>query len=330
MKRRDFIVWAAGTAAWPVVTWAQQPAKIPRIGILHSGPKEFVSGATFDGFRRGLSEFGYVEGRNIALEIRGADDQYDRHATLAKELVELKVDLIVAINTPSGRAAQQATSTIPIVVPFMIDPVGDGLVASLGRPGGNITGSTYLGTELVPKCLELLKEALPKHTRVAGLWHPDTYGKLAAQDLLTQAEAASRTLGLQLQLVAVRGPEGFESAFSTMIDGSAEALFVFASPMLFRHRGTIIDFATRHRLPSVFPFKESVVDGGLISYGANLLNLVRRSAGYVDKILKGAKPADLPVQQPTVFELVVNLKTAKALGITVPESILMRADEIIQ
>jgi len=228
------------------------------------------------------------------------------------------------------RAAQQATTTIPIVAGAMGDPVGDGLVASLARPGGNITGLTFLGPELVPKRLGLLKEALPKVTRVAALWHPGAFGERTTRDMLKGTEAAARALGVQLQLVEVRGPDELDRAFSTMAKERADALIVFPSTMLFNERRRIVALAAKHRLPSMFNNRESVELGGLISYGASITDLIRRAATYVDKILKGAKPADLPVEQATKFEFVINLRTAKALGLTIPQSLLLRADELIQ
>jgi putative ABC transport system substrate-binding protein len=240
------------------------------------------------------------------------------------------VNLIVAGATPAARAAQQATTTIPIVATAMGDPVGDGLVASLARPGGNITGTTFLGPELVPKRLELLKEALPKATRVAALLHPGAFGARTMIDMVKDTETAARTLGVQLQLVEVRGPDEFDHAFSTMARERADALIVFASVMLFREGRRIATLAAKNRVPSMFNNRESVELGGLISYGVSLTDLNRRAGTYVDKILKGAKPADLPVEQPSKFELVINLKTAKALGLTIPPSLLQRADEVIQ
>ncbi len=283
-----------------------------------------------EAFRQGLRERGYVEGQNIVIEYRSADGKIERFARLATELVRLKVDLIVAGNTPMARAAQQATTTIPIVAGAMGDPVGDGLVASLSRPGGNITGLTFLGPELVPKRLGLLKEAIPRISRVAALWHPGAFGERTTQDMLKETDAAARSLGVHLQLVEVRGPNELDRAFSTMTKERGEALMMFPSTMLFNERRRIVDLAAKSRLPAMYPARQFVELGGLISYGASLTDLTRRAAIYVDKILKGAKPADLPVEQPSKFELVINLKTAKALGLTIPPSLLGRADEVIQ
>jgi putative tryptophan/tyrosine transport system substrate-binding protein len=308
-----------------------QPPKVARLGYLVTGSLESPEvRARRDAFRTGLRELGYVEGQNIVIEYRGAEGKIERLRGLATELTRLKVDLIMAVATPAARAAQQATSAIPIVATAMGDPVRDGLVASLARPGGNVTGTTFLGPELVPKRLELLKQALPRVSRVAGLWHPGAFSEGTMRDMLKETEAAARTLGVQLQLVAVRGPDEFDRAFSTMISERAEALLVFPSTMLFAEGKRIVDLAAKHRLPSMFNAREFVDLGGLIAYGASLSDLNRRAATYVDKILKGAKPADLPVEQPTKFELVVNLKTAKALGLTIPQSLVLRADEVIQ
>ena len=332
MDRRKFTATVASTllaAMHPVK--AQQAANAARIGYLATGSLEAPEmRAGLEAFRQGLRELGYVEGRNILIEYRAADGKIDRLPALATELVRLKVDLIVAGATPPARAAQQATTTIPVVAVAMGDPVRDGLVASLARPGANITGSTFLGPELVPKRLALLKEALPNVSRVAALWHPGAFGERTSQDMLKETEAAARTLGVQLQLVGVRRADEFDRAFAAMMNERAHALIVFPSPMLFGERRRIVALATKHRLPSMFNAREFVELGGLIGYGASITDLNRRAAIYIDKILKGAKPADLPVEQPTKFELVINLKTAKDLGITFPQAVLLRADEVIQ
>jgi putative ABC transport system substrate-binding protein len=329
VRRRDFITILSGAGvAWPLVARAQQPTKIARIGFLATSSPETM--ITSNAFRQGLRELGYVEGTNILVEYRTADGKIERFPELLSELIRLNVDVIVAPNTPAARAAQLATTTIPIVVQVMGDPVGDGLVSSLPRPGGNITGLTFLGPELVPKRLALLKEALPLASRVAALWHPGAYGDRTMSEMMRETEAAARTLGVQLRLVGVQGPDELERAFSTMTRERAEALIVFPSPMLFGERRHIVDLAAKHRLASMAMGREFVELGGLIAYGASISDLSRRSATYVDKILKGAKPADLPVEQPTKFELVINLKTAKALGITIPPSLLARADDVIE
>jgi putative tryptophan/tyrosine transport system substrate-binding protein len=326
MRRREFIALVGGAAAWPFVTSAQQ-AKVPRIGYLVTGSLE---SPVVDAFRQGLHERGYVEGQNIFIEFRAADGELERFPALASELVRLKVDVIVAPNTPAARAVQQATTTTPIVVPVMGDPVRDGLVASLARPGGNITGLTFLGPELVPKRLALLKQALPTVSRVAALWHPGAYGERTMSDMMKETEAAARTLGVDLRLVAVQSPDELDRAFSTIGGERADALIVFPSPMLFVERRRIVELTAKHRLPSMAMGREFVELGGLMSYGASIADLSRRGATYVDKIIKGAKPADLPVEQPTKFELLVNLKTARELGLTIRRDFLLLADEVIE
>ena len=264
------------------------------------------------------------------VEYRAADGKLERLSGLASELSRLKVDLIVAGATPGTRAAQQATSTIPIVGVNMGDPVRDGFVASLAKPGGNITGTTFLGPELVPKRLELLRQALPGASRVAILWHPGAFGEHTMRDMLKEAEASAQALGLRLRLVEVREPAELDRAFSTVARERPDALFVFPSAMLFGERRRLVGLAAKHRVPLLGNAREYALLGGLIAYGASIPDAARRSASYVDKILKGARPGDLPVEQPTKFELVINMKTAKALGLTIPSAVLARADEIIQ
>jgi ABC-type uncharacterized transport system substrate-binding protein len=332
MRRREFITLLGSAAVtWPFAICAQQGAKVARIGLMLTPPLESPEArAAVDSFRQGLRERGYVEGQNIVIEYRSADGNIERFAEQAMELVRLDLDLIVASNTPAARAARKATITIPIVAPVMGDPVGDGLVASLARPGGNITGMTFLGPELSAKRLELLKQALPAMSRVATLWHPDVFSERTTHEMLTTMEAGAGSLGVQLQLVEVRGVGEFDRAFLAMTREHADALIVFPSPMLFSERRRIVDLATRHRLPSMSVAREFVELGGLMAYGASINELYRRAGGYVDKILQGNKPADLPVEQPTKFELVINLKTAKTLGITVPLSLQVAADEVIE
>ena len=331
MRRRKFLgVLCGAAAAWPLAARAPA-AKVARIGYLLTGALEAPeTRVNRNVFRQGLNELGYIEGRNIVIEYRSADGKIERLPALATELIGLKVDLIVALATPAGRAAQQATTTIPVVVTAMGDPVRDGLVASLARPGGNITGTTFLGPELVPKRLALLRELLPTISRVAVLWHPGAFSEPTTREMLNEVAEAASALGLQLQLVEVRSADEVDHAFTTMVGARAEALFQFPSTMLFNERRRIVDLAARHRLPAMFNAREFVQLGGLISYGANLAELNRRSAAYVDKILKGAQPSDLPVEQPTKFDLFINLKTAKALGLTVPDRLLVGADEVIE
>jgi putative tryptophan/tyrosine transport system substrate-binding protein len=331
MRRREFVTLLGGAAAWPGAARGQPGAKVARIGYLVTASLESPEGrAMADAFRQGLRERGYVEGQSIIIEYRSADGRIERFPELANELASLNLDLILAPNTPAARAAQRATTTIPIVVPVMGDPVADGLVASLAHPGGNITGLTFLGPELVSKRLGLLKQALPNASRVAALWHSGAYGERTTREMLQATDAAARTLAVELQLVEVRGVDEFNRAFSAMTGNRADALIVLPSPLLFNERKNIVDLAMKHRLPSISMAREFAELGGLMAYGASLTDLQRRSATYVDKILKGAKPADLPVEQPTKFEFVINLKTAKALGLTIAESFQLLADEVIE
>jgi putative ABC transport system substrate-binding protein len=309
---------------------AQQSARVPRIGLLMTGALGSAeTKASLDAVRQGLREHGYVEGQNIQIEYRSADGNIERFPGLATELASLKVDLIVAGATPAGRAAKAATATIPIIVMAMGDPVGDGLVASLARPGGNLTGTTFLGPALVPKHLALLKEALPRATLIAILWQPDAFADSTMRDLVKEAEAAARTLRVQLRFVEIRRPEELNSAFSTIVRVHPDTLLVFPGTMLFNERARIVALAAKHGLPSVFNNRQAVELGGLMSYGTSIPELLRRTGTYIDKILKGARPADLPIEQPTKFELLINLTTAKALGVTVPHSLLLRADQLI-
>jgi ABC-type uncharacterized transport system substrate-binding protein len=322
MRRREFLSVLAGTAAWPIAARAQQAPKIPRIGLLVSGSLEKPDvRVVFDIIRQAFAELGYVAGRNIVFEPRGTNGTIDQLPAVASELVNLKVDVIVAVATAAGRAAQHATSVIPIVVGSMGDPVQDGLVASLSRPGGNITGTTFLGPELVTKRLALLKELMPAMSEVAVLWHPGAFSEQTTAGMLKQVTDTADE---------VRSPDEFERAFSDMAKAHADALFEFPSPMLFQERKRIVDLAAKYRLPAMYNAREFVEDGGLISYGANIPELNRRTAIYADKILKGAKPSDLPVEQPTKFELAVNRTTAKTLGIDVPPALLATADAVIE
>jgi putative ABC transport system substrate-binding protein len=278
----------------------------------------------------GLRELGWIEGQNIAVEYRWAANREDQLPALAAELVRLRVDVIVTSSTPAAQAAKRATSTIPIVVTFAADPVGSGLVASLARPGGNITGLTTLARGLVAKRLELLKAVASGSTRMAVLWQPGALGERAMRDMVEETQVAGRTLGLQLRFVEARRPDDFEQAFSAMREAGVGGLLIFPNPMLFEARGSIVAHAAKSRLPAVYPWREAASVGGLMSYATNFPDMYRRAATYVDKILKGAKPADLPIEQPTTFELVINLKTAKALGLVIPPSLLQRADQAIE
>jgi putative ABC transport system substrate-binding protein len=316
------IILAIALLVTPLATEAQQVGRVPRIGILRSGspPDPFV-----EAFRQGLRELGYDEGRNISIEYRWAEGSDEQLPGLAADLVRVKVDLIVAGGS-QARVAKRATTTIPIVMPVSNDPVGQGIVESLARPGGNVTGLAFLSEGLPGKWLELLKEVLPGMSRVAVLWHPATE---AGQ--LRVAEAAARSLGLRLWTLKVQRSDDFERAFAEAHGNRAEGFIVLSSPFFYAHRTRLVELAAKHRMPTMYHQQEFVVgSGGLMSYGPNLRELFRRAATYVDKILKGAKPADLPVEQPTKFELVINLKTAKTLGLMIPASLLARADEIIE
>jgi putative ABC transport system substrate-binding protein len=326
VDRRAFLAGSALLLAAPLAAGAQQPAKSARIGFLSlsSGPTP-----TMD-ISLGLRELGWIEGQNLAIDYRWAAGRQDQLPALAAELVRRKVDIIVSSSTPAAFAAKRATTTIPIVATFVADPVGSGLVASLGRPGGNITGLTTLATGLVAKRLELLKSVVAGSNRMAVLWQPDVFSERTMRDMVEETEVAGRTLGLQLRFVEARRPNDFEQAFSAMKQAHVGGLLVFPGPMFFDERKSLVTHAAKSRLPAVYPWREAAGAGGLMSYSANFPDMYRRAAIYVDKILKGAKPADLPVEQPTTFELVINLKAAKAIGLTIPPSLLQRADQVIE
>jgi putative tryptophan/tyrosine transport system substrate-binding protein len=306
--------------------WAQQPKKVPRIGLLGVVSASAAEGR-IEAFRQGLRELGYVEGKNIVIEYRTAEGKLERLPALAAELVRLKVDVIVTRGPPPTRSAKEATSTIPIVMGSDIDPVGNGFVASLARPGGNITGLSALSPELSGKQLELLKEIIPKLSRVAVLGTSTIPG---SAQVLRETEAAARVFGVQLQYLEVRGPTDIEMAFRAASKGHADAVLVLPGPFTLSQRMQVVDLAVKSRLPAMYPQSEYVEDGGLMTYGPSINDLFRRAATYVDKILKGAKPADLPVEQPTKFEFVINLKAAKQIGLTIPPNVLARADKVIK
>jgi len=312
----------------PVAAEAQQAAKVPRIGFLgfNLAPNPHL----FEAFRQGLRDLGYVDGHTVVIEWRDAEGKPERLPALATELVALKVDVIVAPSTPAALAAKQATRTLPIVFIAGADPVTDGLVISLARPGGNVTGLSNLAPELVGKRLELLTQAIPGVSRIAVLWQPGGQGERTDKNMLKGADVAARVLGVRLQVLEVRGLADVDRALSDMTRARAGALTVLGSPMFFNERGRLVDLVAKNRLPAVYGPREFVDAGGLMAYGPNFPDMYRRAATYVDKILKGAKPGDLPVEQPTKFELVINMKTAKALGLTIPPSLLGRADELIQ
>ena len=320
------VVLALNLVLLPVVAAAQQPGRVPRIGYLVLSPLVDPPSAERAAFLDGLKELGYVAGQNIIIEYRSAAWSRELLPDLAAELVELKVDVIVAV-PGTADAARQTTKTIPIVVPAANDPVESGLVASLARPGGNITGTAVSTIDLAGKRLELLKEALPKLSRVAVLWSPPYE---AASLQWKETQAAARRLGLALQSLEVKDPKDFPGAFSAMTRKRPDALLTFVSPLTTAYRPIVVEFAMKHRLPTMFAVREDVGAGGLMSYAANVPHIFRRAAGYIDKILKGTKPGDLPIEQPTEFELVINMKTAKTLGLTIPQTLLLRADQVIE
>jgi putative ABC transport system substrate-binding protein len=325
--RRHVLVLVAGALAAPLASFAQQPTKIPRIGFLHPAPPGGVPGMRLEDFRDALHELGYVEGKNVQLEVRWGNGEFERLPALAAELVQLKVDVIVAAASPSVLAARKATSTIPIVMPVSSDPVGDGLVASLAHPGGNITGLSMMAPELGEKRLQLLRETFPEASRVvAVLWNPAYAGMRARFE---QTRVAAPKLGLTVRSVEVRDTRELDVAFEAVVREHPEAL-VLSDPFTLSQRARIVEFAAEHRLPAIYESSDFVDVGGLMSFGPNISSLYRRAAAYVDKILKGAKPGDLPIEQPTKFELVLNMKTAKALGISFPASVLLRADKLIE
>ena len=329
MDRRAFLSTMVGSLlAAPLAVEAQQAAKIARIGYL--APNLAADPHLSEAFRQGLRDLGYVEGRNVVIEYRDAERKYERLPALAAELVALKVDVILAPNTVTALAAKQATKSIPIVFAGTTDPVASGLVTSLARPGGNVTGSSNLNSELVGKCLELLKQAVPGVSRVAVLWQPGAVDEHTEKDRLKRAEVAARALGMRLHFVEARGPADFDRAFSDMTRARVGALTVLTSVMFLNERKRFVNLAAKSRLLAVYSAREFVNDGGLMAYGPDRADLYRRAATYVDSILKGTKPGDLPVEQPTKFELVINLKTAKLLGLTIPQALLQRADQVIE
>ena len=327
--RRKFISAIGAVAvAWPLAARAQLTGKVYRIGYLSPGSATPGPLARHDAFQQGLRDLGYVEGKNIIIEYRFAEGKFDRLPGLAAELVELKVDLIVSVVTQASLAAKNATSTIPVVIVSVSDPLGSGLVASLARPGGNVTGTSAMTAEVSGKSLEALKEAVPKASHVAVLWNPDN--SIFQSQILKEVEVAAKTLDVQLSPIGARNSDEVDRAFAAMNKNDVDALLVLADPVLALQQARIIDLAAQNRLPAMYGLRESAAAGGLMTYGPNYAAIYQRAATYVDKILQGAKPFDLPVEQPTKFELIVNLKTAKALGLVFPASILLRADEAIE
>jgi putative tryptophan/tyrosine transport system substrate-binding protein len=312
-------------AALPLLADAQPAGKAPKIAFLSASSP---INATVEAFRQGLRDLGYIEGRNIVIEYRWAEGRFDRLPALAAELLRLGVTVIVAGNTPAALAAKKATSTIPIILVTSGDPVGSGLAASLARPGGNVTGLSLTPTPAISgKQLELLKEAFPSITHVAVLANP---ANPPTAGLLKEIELAAQSLGLRLRVVQVQEPKEFGDAFATMKNERVPALLVIADPLVADNRDRIVAFAATNRLPAIYPYRLFVDAGGLMSYGADSSDLYRRAATYVDRILKGAKPAELPIEQPTKFELVINMRTARALGLSIPRQLLVRADRVIE
>jgi ABC-type uncharacterized transport system substrate-binding protein len=317
----------AGTLAAPLAADAQQAGKMYRLGVLET-TSPALNAANFDAFRQGLQELGYVEGKNFIIEYRSTDGRPERFPNLAIELVRLKVDLILTRGTPAALAAKKATGTIPVVMAASGDPVGTGLVTSLARPGGNVTGLSAVVIDLMGKRLELLTQVVPAVSRIAAILNMSNL--LAIVSEWKGLEISAPRLGVHLQLLDVRTPEDLGRAFDTGIRQHVGALVVGIDALTQMHRRVIVDLAAKHRLPAIYASREFVDVGGLISYGVSYSDLYRRAAAFVDKIFKGAKPGDLPVEQPTRFELVINLKAAKALGLTIPQSVLARADEVIE
>jgi putative ABC transport system substrate-binding protein len=320
---RLIVAFALGLCAWSVSADAQQPTRIPRVGVLSDETRS----RAFEPFAQGLREFGYSEGQNIAFERRYAEENYEILPSLAAELVGLQPDVILAIGTPAARAAKTATQTIPIIFARISDPIGVGLASSLARPGGNLTGVSIITRETAAKRLELLIAAVPDAKRVGVLWHPNFP---PAGPQFREVEAAARSLNLELVPVGVREPDDFEPAVRAMVEQRVGALIVVNSPMLSENIHRLPDLTVEARLPAMFTTREDVEAGGLMSYATDYPEMYRRAAAYVDKILKGTKPADIPVEQPTKFELVINLKTAKSIGLTIPPLLLGRADEVIE
>jgi len=327
MQRREFITLLSGiVAAWPLAARAQQPAKIPRIGFL--GNSTATMEANLIGpLRDGLRELGYEEGRNVIIEFRWADGKYDQFPALVAELLAAKVDVIITAGTPATLAIKKATSTVPLVFIAVGDPVGTGVVPNLGRPGGNITGLSSIAPDLEGKRLELLREVVPKLSHVAFFLNPANAFHTAS---MRQARVAAQSLGIKLQPMEVNKSEQLDGAFASIVKERPDALLILADRVFLHNRKRMMEFAIQQRLPSVNAYRELVEAGGLISYGPSYEDMHRRAAVYVDKILKGTKPADLPIEQPTKFTLLINLKTAKTLGLTVPPTLVARADELIE
>jgi putative ABC transport system substrate-binding protein len=327
VNRRDAVLALFALGAVPLTVEAQQRGKVYRVGYLSAPTRESVE-QVLQAFLRALRELGWVEGQNLIIEYRWAEGKVERLPELAAELVRSKVDLIVAPAGSAALAAKNATSSIPVVMIFPIDPVGLGLVASLRRPGGNVTGTAgSAGLDIFGKQLQLLKEVVPQATRMAMLSNAENRSYAGQFD---EVNAAAKALGIRLQILEARGPEDFDAAFASMARERTQALFVGRNSIFLVHRVKIAELAINARLPTLCGYRESVEAGGLMAYAVNMSDFIGRAVSYVDKILKGAKPADLPIEQPSKFDLSINLKTAKALGLTIPQSLLLRADEVIQ
>jgi ABC-type uncharacterized transport system substrate-binding protein len=322
VKRREFIA-LVGAVSWPLLARGQQPDKIFKIGFIATGGMPLYMNSFHDALRAS----GWIEGKNVVYENRYAENRLDRLPELIGELLRLKADVIVAGGTPAPLAAKQATTTVPIIMTGAADPLGSGLVTSLARPGGNVTGLSLMSADLVGKRLELLKEVLPELLRVAVLWNAD---HPFSAFVVTETERAAEKMRIAVQSLEVRSRADIDNALTAAIRQNASALIAVEDPLTTDYRRQIADFAVQNRLPTVYGLRMFVDAGGLLSYGADLADLYRRAAGYVDKVLRGAKPSDLPVEQPTKFELVINLKTAKALGLSVPQTLLVTADELIK
>ena len=325
MRRRDFIkAIAAAAGVWPLVVGAEPSGKVLRIGYLAPGQ----AGPRDEAFRQRLQELGYVDGKNIIVEYRFAEGKFDELRALADALVRLEVDVIVTAVTQASLAAKHATKKIPIVFAAVSDPLGTGLVASLARPGANVTGTAGMSADVVGKSLELLRQVVPKVSHVAVIWNPDN--AIYQAQMLRDTQLAAGRLEIELSIISVRAPHEFETAFVDIAGKQAGALMVLSDPVYYSHAAQMADLAIRNRLPTMYSIREYAAAGGLMAYGPSFTDLFRRAADYVDKILKGTKPADLPVERPTKFEFVINLKAAKALGLTMPPTLLASADEVIE
>ena len=327
MKRRAFVAGMAAVMAAPLAADAQPADKLYRIGYLTSNPPETFGVHVF---RQALRESGWMEGRNIIVEYRSADGKLDRLPSLAAELVRLNVDVIVAVPTVSALAAKRATPKIPIVFTHVSDPIGAGLVTSLARPGGNVTGLTHLNASLNPKRLAILRETAPQAAQVAAVWHPGGLGQRTERTMLEEIETAARALGMSLRLLEARGPAELDSVFAAVVRSRSDAVIVLPGPVFLSEPGHVVGLVAKSRLPAIYFAREFAEAGGLMAYGADMADILRSAAIYVDKILRGIDPANLPVEQGSKFELVINLKTAKALGLTIPLSLLVRADQVIE